>query len=145
MDFDKKLDVALTMPKVVGWSNTSGGDLTGLKQNQLYQPTDKIIIFNKLDWPSGEKGEWLKGNVSEMAVAFRGDITAVTREQLLNMFLNEFEIGDDAIDQEVDLEDLTPKQQRELESEYAADAEWDAKTMDAEQAAQAPRATSPGI
>jgi hypothetical protein len=50
--------------------------------------------------------------------------------------------------EESGLPDMTPEQQ-ELESEYTADAEWDAKTMDdrdnAEQASQAPRATSPGI
>jgi len=54
-----------------------------------------------------------------------------------------------AEEEPIDVDSLTPEQQRELESEYAADAEWDAKTMDdrdnAEQASQAPRATSPGI
>lgn len=35
-------------------------------------------------------------------------------------------------EEEVDLDNMTPDQTRELESEYAADAEWDAKTMDAD-------------
>lgn len=35
-------------------------------------------------------------------------------------------------EEEVDLDNMTPDQTRELESEYVADAEWDAKTMDAD-------------
>lgn len=52
-----------------------------------------------------------------------------------------------AEEESIDVDSLTPEQQQELESELAADAEWDAKTMDADQQAtrQAPRATSPGI
>lgn len=43
-------------------------------------------------------------------------------------------------EEEVDLDNMTPDQTRELESEYVADAEWDAKTMDADGASgQAPR------
>jgi len=56
-----------------------------------------------------------------------------------------------AEEEPIDVDSLTPEQQQELEGEYSADADWDAKTMEADrqagssrsqqQASQAPRGT----
>lgn len=99
--------------EIITWSNTQDGNLSLLKNNPNTQgPGISYIVFGQGDFKSGfgtydpigaedslpdedifgdykKKLKWLKRNVSEIAVAFRGQ---GSKQEILKAFLDRFEI-----------------------------------------------------